>query len=298
MMGEVVGAAILAHVPTVMLPKEIRYSLNEGKEISLVDGFHRLREEVLDVLKPDTVIVFDTHWATTVEFVVTSHERRQGRYTSDELPRGMSQVPYDLAGNPTLAESIAEEVLALGTPCSAIDDPYLPIHYPTINLAHYLNQGEDWLSVGVCQTADADDNLTVGRGIAAAIEKSDKRVVLLASGSLSHTFYSLKELGKHEASDPSHIFSAEARAADMERIEWFHEGDHSQVIDTMDEFYKYKPEARFGHYLMMIGVLGANDCKARGRLFSDYENAIGTSQVHIWFDKPENGWTSHPETKR
>jgi 3,4-dihydroxyphenylacetate 2,3-dioxygenase len=294
MMGEIVGAAILAHVPTVMLPKEVRYSLNEGKEISLVDGFKRLREEVLDVLKPDTVIVFDTHWATTVEFIVTSHAKRQGLYTSDELPRGMSQVPYDLLGNPELGESIAEEVRALGTPCTAIDDPYLPLHYPTINLAHYLNKGEEWLSVGVCQTSDADDNLTVGKGIAAAIEKSGKRVVLLASGSMSHTFHPLKELGKHEASDPSHIFSAEARTADMERIEWFHQGDHSQVIDTMDEFYKYKPEARFGHYLMMIGALGANDCKAKGRLFSDYENAVGTSQVHIWFDKPKNGWTSQP----
>jgi 3,4-dihydroxyphenylacetate 2,3-dioxygenase len=37
-MGEVVGAAILAHVPTIMLPKETRYELNDGKEISLVPG--------------------------------------------------------------------------------------------------------------------------------------------------------------------------------------------------------------------------------------------------------------------
>ena len=44
-MGEVVGAALLAHVPTIMLPKETRYELNEGKETSLVPGLEKLRKE-------------------------------------------------------------------------------------------------------------------------------------------------------------------------------------------------------------------------------------------------------------
>ncbi|RME66503.1 MAG: catechol 1,2-dioxygenase [Alphaproteobacteria bacterium] len=290
-MGEVVGAGLVSHVPTIMLPKETRLQINEGKEISLVTGFQRLRAEVLDVLRPDTIIVFDTHWATTVEFVVTAHARRAGKYTSEELPRGMRQVPYDLKGNPALAHEIASQVRALGTPCTPIDDPYLPIHYPTVNLAHYLNRGEEWLSIGMCQTADTDDNLTVGRGVGAAIARSDRRVVLLASGSMSHIFYPLKELAKHEASDPKHIFSPQARAADEQRLKWFAQGDHAAVIDGMDAFYAYKPEGRFGHYLMMVAAIGGRACKAKGRLFSDYENSVGTSQVHVWFDRPEGGWT-------
>lgn len=289
-MGEIVGAGLVSHVPTIMLPEETRLELNEGKEISLVEGFRRLRREVLDELKPDTIIVFDTHWATTVEFIVTSHAQRTGKYTSEELPRGMCQVPYDLKGNPALANTIAEETLALGTPCTPIDDPYLPIHYPTVNLAHYLNQGEEWLSIGMCQTAETDDNLQMGRGVGAAVAASDRRVVLLASGSMSHTFYPLKELGRHEASDPKHIFSDGAREADLQRLDWFAEGDHASVLDTMDEFYKFKPEGRFGHYLMMAAALGGRTCKAKGRLFSDYENSIGTSQVHVWFDRPAGGW--------
>ena len=31
---------------------------------------------------------------------------------------------------------------------------------------------------------------------------------------------------------------------------------------TMPEFYRFRPEARFGHYLMMIGALGEGDCRA------------------------------------
>ncbi len=37
-MGEVVGAGLVAHVPTIMLPDEVRLEINEGKEISLVPG--------------------------------------------------------------------------------------------------------------------------------------------------------------------------------------------------------------------------------------------------------------------
>ena len=42
-MGKVVGAAILAHVPTIMLPQDVRFDLNEGKEITLVPGLKRQR---------------------------------------------------------------------------------------------------------------------------------------------------------------------------------------------------------------------------------------------------------------
>ena len=288
-MGEVVGAGIVSHVPTIMLPEETRRELNNGKEISLVPGFHRLREEVLDELKPDTFIVFDTHCATLLEFFIPSHERRAGKFTSEELPRGMRQVPYDMKGSPELAKLMAEEITAKGRRSSTVDDPYLPIHYGTVNVAHYLDRGEEWLSIGMCMTAEADDYLAVGEGIGNAIAKSDRRVVLLASGSMSHRFYPLKDILKYEASDAELIYPGN-READMKRLDWFYAGNHASVIDTMDEYYAAKPEGGFGHYLMMVGAIGGRDCKAVGRLFSDYENSVGTSQVHVWFDRPEDGW--------
>ena len=290
-MGEVIGAAIVSHVPTIMLPKEVRYEINEGKEISLIPGFQKMRKELFDVLQPDAVIVLDTHWHTLLEYVVTSHSRRTGKYTSEELPRGMSQVPYDLKGDPELAELIAKVGTAKNIRTTACDDPCLPINYGTVNVAHYLEKGEAWLSIGCPMTSTAQDDVAFGHALGEAIRKSGKRVVLLASGSMSHTFYPMQELLKYESSDPKNIFPG-CREADEKRIAWFKQGNHAAVIDNMNDFYKYKPEARFSHYLMMIGAIGGRDCKAIGRQFSDYENSVGTSQVHIWFDKPEGDWTS------
>lgn len=283
-MGEIIAAGLVAHAPTIMMSKEDRYALNDGKEISLVPGLHRIKDEILDSLKPDTIIVFDSHWFTTVEFCVSGQDRRKGLYTSDELPRGMRQIPYDLKGNPALAQLIATEASANGARTNAIDDPYLPIHYPTINIAHFLHGGEEWLSVSCPQTGETDDFLKMGEGIGRAIAQSDRRVVLLASGSMSHRFWPLSELHLHETSDPVNISRPDAREADFERLDWFYEGNHAAVIDTMPEYLKHVPEARFGHYLMMAAACGGREWKAKGERYSEYENATGTSQVHVWFD--------------
>ena len=297
-MGEVVGAALLAHVPTIILPEKDRRELNNGADTTLVAGLQELRRDVFEVLDYDTVVVLDSHWATTVEFVVTAHERRAGLFTSEELPRGMVRRPYDFPGDPELARAVAANADENGTWITAIDDPYLPIFYATTNLWEYLGKGLDkrWVSIGVCQTADTEDNLRLGRALGQAIAEVDRKVVLIASGALSHTFWPLRELRKHEAAGVEHIFTPEAAAADFERLEWFRNGDHARVLETMPEFYRFKPEARFGHYLMMIGALGEGDCTARSRQYGEYENSVGTAQVHLWFERPAGGFPRPRQT--
>jgi 3,4-dihydroxyphenylacetate 2,3-dioxygenase len=292
-MGEVVGAGLLAHVPTIMLPEDTRRELNHGADTTLVSGLQQLRREVFETLDYDTVVVLDSHWATTVEFVVTAHDRRSGLFTSEELPRGMSRRPYDFPGDPELAHAVAGRAGAHQTWITAIDDHSLPIFYATTNLWEFLGRGlpdKRWVSIGVCQTADTEDNLRLGRALGDAIAATDRRVVVIASGALSHTFWPLRQLRDHEAAGADHIFTPEAAAADAERIAWFTKGDHAQVLETMPDFYRYRPEARFGHYLMMAGALGEGDNTSVARQYGDYENSIGTGQVHLWFDRPAGGF--------
>jgi aromatic ring-opening dioxygenase catalytic subunit (LigB family) len=131
----------------------------------------------------------------------------------------------------------------------------------------------------------------MGEAISRAVERLDRKVVVLASGGMTHRFWPLSELTKHEASDPIHIITPEARAADEQRLRWMEAGEFDRIIDTMDEYEEHGPEAGFGHFLMMLGAIGGRDCVAKGEMFSDYENATGTGQVHVWFERPETGWT-------
>lgn len=294
-MGQVLGAGLLAHVPTIMLPEAVRKDLNEGKELSLVPGLKQLRKDVFETLDYDTVIVLDSHWATTVEFVVTSAAERSGLFTSEELPRGMTQVPYSFKGDPELAQLIAGKAEKNGTWITPISDPHLPIFYATINLWHYLGRGLDdkrWISVSVCQTGTSEDFLRAGRAIGEAIAESNRKVLILASGALSHTFHKLRDLRKHEASDPKHIYTPEAYAYDLQVLDWMKAGNHGAILDDFGTFKKYKPEAGFFHYLAMAGALGEEELTAKGVMYSEYENSIGTGQVHVWFPQPEAGFPS------
>ncbi len=290
-MGEIVGAGLISHAPTIMFDESTRRALNEGKEISLVPGLVRLRNEILNRLQPDTIVIIDSHWFTTVEHVVSAHPRRSGHMTSSELPRGMAGIPFDYEGDPELAETIAALGEDLGTPTHASSDDYLPVYYATINLLHYLHKDERVVSVSVVQTGEQDDFMTMGEAIGKAVGRLDRRAVVLASGGMSHTFWSLKELPKHEASDPVHIITPEARVADELRLEWMKAGDHRRIVETMEDYLPHNPEGDFGHYLMMLGAIGGSGCTASGEMLSDYENATGTGQVHVWFEPSERGWT-------
>ena len=105
-MGEVVGAGLLSHVPTIMLPADERRELNDGRgDQPGRRACSGCGAEVFDALEYDTVVVLDSHWATTVEFVVSAQAQRCGLFTSEELPRGMCRIPYDFPGDPELAEA-------------------------------------------------------------------------------------------------------------------------------------------------------------------------------------------------
>ena len=285
-MGSIVGAAVVSHVPPIVLPEAIRRELNDGEDTTLFQGLHDLRAAKLDPLDIDTIVVLDTHWFTTIEHIVASHDRRVGRYTSEELPRGMRQMPYDMPGDRELAEAWAATSLDRDdTWITAIDDEYLPVHYPTINLLPFLQGDERWVSAGICQTAEPEDFLLFGELLADAVAGLDRNVVVLASGGLSHRFWPLRQFRDHEAADPAvHLRTPEARAADEQVLAWMKAGDHAAILDFVPEYAQHAPEGYFGHYLTMVGALGGAACTWKGTQFGEYEAVSGTGQAHVWFE--------------
>jgi aromatic ring-opening dioxygenase catalytic subunit (LigB family) len=207
----------------------------------------------------------------------------------------MSGIAYDLPGDPELANLIARQAEGRAD-CwiLACDDPYLPIFYGTVNIWTFLGDPTTrWISVAINQTCDTDDFLLFGSLIGRAVAQSDRRVVLLASGGMTHRFFNFKELRQRESQRaPDNIYDLAYYEADMAVLDRMQRGDHAAVIDGMPEYRNAYPEGKFGHYLMMAAALGGRACSAPGELFSEYEASVGTGQVHVWFERPEGGWTA------
>ena len=282
-MGEIVAAAVLSHQPTIMAPDPLRVAIGGGRDTTLVPGFARVRE-ALDRARPDTFVIFDTHWFTTIEHIVAGADHYKGFYTSEELPTLIADYAYDFAGAPVLAEALAAVGGERGVRILNATSRHITQHYPALNMLHFLHRGERVLVTGICQTAQAHNYLDFGVCLAEAVRRTAGRVALLAAGGMSHTFWPMDVILEHTAYEPEHLISPEARAIDERFLRCWADGDHAAVIDAYPEYRRFRPEGYFGHYLTMVGALGGRACTARGTLMSAYENAVGTGQVHVWFD--------------
>jgi 3,4-dihydroxyphenylacetate 2,3-dioxygenase len=282
-MGQIVAAALLSHQPGIMLPEQVRLSVGRGRDTTLIEGFSRVRE-ALDRAKPDVFVIFDTHWITTMTHLVGGLERYQGTYTSDELPDLISDYAYDYLGAPALASRVEELGRTSGVLVKAVRSPHMTNHYATLNLLHYLHRGEAVMSVGVCQTAGAEDYLAFGALLSSAVADVEGRVALIASGGMSHAFHPLPLLRERSAWDASNVSSENNRLLDARVLELWRDGDHAAVVEFWDDYQSAHPEGGFAHYLQLLGALGGRSCRARGFPMSGYESSLGTGQIHVWFE--------------
>ena len=282
-MGTINAAALVAHQPGIMIPEPGRIAMNDGYDTTLVAGFADIRAR-LDAADVDTLVIIDTHWFTTAFHVVAGADRYSGVYTSDELPMMITDLPYDFPGAPALAALVAEAGAARLLPVFNTTSDHIAIQYPTINLVHHLQWDRPVLRIGICQHAEAHNFLDFGAALGDAIARSDAHVGILASGGMSHRFPTLDTSSNHVKTAAEHVISAEARAFDEAVLARWARGEHAGVIDSYPDYKPFKPEGLLGHYLIMAGALGGRDWNAPGAQLSEYENAFGTGQVHVWFD--------------
>ena len=283
--GKIVGAALVSHHPGLFQPEESRVTAGDGKDSDLIEGFSRIRTKI-DNVKPDIIVILDTHWFTTGCHLIDAGKHYEGTYVSDEMPWYLHGQKYSYKGAPEFAKLCEEIALEDGVIAKAIDEPTMARHYATINIVNALVDDERVVSVGSCQTATTKDYLDMGTVIGKAVKRSGHNILLLASGALSHKFRNINEVPKNpRIYHPDNVSSEYNRESDYRAIEHFCQGEHAEILGKFDTEYKKLPwEAWGAHYLQMIGALGGKECKAMGVPLSEYENAHGTGNIHIWFE--------------
>ena len=247
------------HVPRLMiLDEQARRDYMKDDVTTFYDALPQIRRERIEPLAPETFVVVDTHWHSTLEFILNAHERHEGIYTSDEIPWMIHEYAYDYPGDPELAAAIAEEAKARGVPAEACAHRGLPVHYGTLNPMHYYNPGPRKarvLPISVCDTAEVEPNLRFGEAIAAAAARIGRRVLLIASGGMSHRFWPLAVIRDRASADPRDINGDAQRTWDEKIMAWWKAGDHAAVLAAADEFRRTcSPEGRFAHYLALAAL--------------------------------------------
>jgi 3,4-dihydroxyphenylacetate 2,3-dioxygenase len=289
-MAKFVGAALCTHIPRLFILDAAARKAYMGDDVTtMYDAMERLYAEKIAALNVDTFIVVDTHWFSTIDYILNANDRLVGRYTSEELPDMIHDYAYDYQGDSELADWIAEVGAKNNIRVNACHYSTLPIHYPSLTTMRYLNPDARArvLSVSVCQTAQLHNDIDFGQAIGEAVRTlpAERRVVFLAAGGMSHRFNPYDVILPRAGANPSNITTEENRRWDERIVQLLLEGKHADVLELSAEFKRVAtPEGRWAHYVNMASALGGVAFRVSGQLFGQYEAALGTGQANVWFD--------------
>ncbi|MFN7728520.1 MAG: tRNA U-34 5-methylaminomethyl-2-thiouridine biosynthesis protein [Bdellovibrio sp.] len=242
--GKIVLGALAPHPPHLVYaenPPQNEAKAEGGWE-TLRWGYEKLRQNLAS-LDYDMIMVLSPHWRTYVGTHVLAHPHFKGLSVDPVFPH-LFRYHYDLKVDVAMAEALAREASMAKFPMKLMQNPDYRIDYGTIVSCHLANPKWDKPIVSLSSHAASayfspdvmqEEMLALAKITRAAIEKSGKKVVLLASNSLSHRHFT-KEPPLPEDMSQEHIYNHSQYLWDMKLIEMFKAGKSKQVFDLVPDF--------------------------------------------------------------
>lgn len=276
-MGTVVLAAKVTHVPSIWLSEHS--DKHRGIRDNAISGLRELGRRARE-RGADTFVVFDAHWIVNQGFHLNANERHAGRFTSHELPHFLYDMDYDYRGDPDLARAIAWEGNRRGLKSHAHEVPGLGVEYGTLIPMHHMNAGgfARVLPIACNQFASIDEGRRFGEVVAAAVQASERKVALLASGSLSHAF-APNSVSEQYLNDVNGEFN---RQVDLRVLELWRAGEIATFLRMLPEYARAcSGEVGMQDTAMLFGALGWDRYRGRGEQLGEYFGSSGTGQVNV-----------------
>ncbi|MEZ5714255.1 MAG: 3,4-dihydroxyphenylacetate 2,3-dioxygenase [Paracoccaceae bacterium] len=281
-MGEIVLAAKMTHVPTMQMSEQ--EGPIKGKRQAAIDGHYEIARRAR-ALGVDTVVICDTHWMVNAGFHINANAKFEGLLTSSEFPQFIQDMPYSHEGNPALGDAIAKKATELGAYTLAHHLDSLDLEYGTLVPMSFMSREHPMKVVSVaafCTTHDHDESRIVGQAIRQAVEASDSKVLLVASGSLSHQMWSNKDYAPNNGT--FNISSKFNEAVDRMVLEMWKAGEHAKFLEILGDYaIRCSGEGSMHDTAMLYGALGWDAYDKPCEVVTDYFPSSGTGQVNVIF---------------
>lgn len=281
-MGELVLAAKMTHVPTLQMSEQD--GPVKGKRQPAIDGHLEVARRAR-ALGADTVVICDTHWCVNAGFHINANGRFKGLLTSSEFPQFIRDMPFDHRGNPELGDAIAKHATALGVYTLAHHLDSLELEYGTLVPMHFMAREHDMKVVSIaawCTVHDHAESRVIGEAIRAAVEASDSKVLLVASGSLSHKIWSNRDYAPNNGTFT--ISSEFNRQFDLRVLEMWQNGEHDTFLKCLGDYARHcSGEGSMHDTAMLYGALGWDKYTGRCEVVTPYFPSSGTGQTNVIF---------------
>ncbi len=280
-MGTLALAAKITHVPSMYL-SEID-GPGKGKRQAAIDGHVEIGRRCR-ALGVDTIVVFDSHWLVNADYHINCAPHFKGVYTSNELPHFISNLGYELDGNPGLGQLMADEANARGITTRAHPATTLAPEYGTLVPMRYMNADRHFKVVSVsalCQVHCLADSARLGWAMRRAIEdRYDGTVAIFASGSLSHRF---AQNGSADAFR-DRMWSPFLDQLDQHVVAMWQRAEWPDFCDMLPEYAAKGHGEGFMHdTAMLLGALGWHHYDQAVEVITPRFPSSGTGQINALF---------------
>lgn len=260
-MGEILKAYIVPH-PPLIIPE-----VGKGQEkdvLSTIEAYHRVGREI-QALKPQVIILTTPHGPAFDDYIhVSTQKKLQGSFKQFGAP----EVSMDFNSDTELIEKIVDIAHSSGIEAGGLGaQDNLLDHGALVPLYFITRYYSDFSLIRISIAGLPFEQLFLfGYCIQKAVAKTDRRVVFIASGDLSHR---LREDGPYG-------FSKEGPLFDAHLITAIKDDDFKSLI-TMDEgFCRRAGECGLRSFIMMGGAL--NGYKLKTNVLS-YEGPYGVGYM-------------------
>lgn len=280
-MGEIVLAAKVTHVPSMFISEQP--GPHQGCRQAAIDGHRRLGDMIRE-LQVDTIVVADTHWLVNAGYHINANVDCSGVYTSTEFPHFIRDLPYDYVGDAELGVAIAQTATDNGTFTRCHTDvPSLGLQYGTLVPLRYMGIDKRIRIVSIAgwmYDADLCESKVMGESIREAVERSDRRVAFLASGSLSHRIAPNTQVGDYL----QRISRPFNKQVDLKVLDMWQRGDIPDFLEMLPQYARdCDGEGCMHDTAMLFGLLGWDRYRGCAEIISPYFESSGTGQCNVLF---------------
>lgn len=253
----VLGAFALPH-PPIMLPE-----IGRGEERKIADTLRAYRDAARRAaeLKPDVFVVFSPHSTLYADYFHISPGRGAcGDFGDFGRPDVKVSAEYD----EELARAVAEEASADGLGAGFLGERNKKLDHAVMIPLRALQEfcpDVPIVRIGLSGFSPLQ-HYTFGMAVARAVQRLNRRAVIIASGDLSH---------KLKAEGP-YGFAEEGPVFDRCVTDVFQSGDFGKLLDLSPEFCDAAAECGLRSFLMMAGALDGQAVECR---LLSYEGPFG-----------------------
>ena len=209
----------------------------------VVDSMKEVSKEIAQI-NPDVIVLVSCHWPSTFTHYVDCYPVHKGILTALESPDLVKDVSYHYPGDEALANELVQAGQNAGVQVVGVNDPHYVWDYGTVVPLRYLVPNEDIPVINLCVTltADLEETYKWGQVIKKVLQESEKKVVFVSSGALSHNLVR----GRHN--NPT---TAE-HALDKQFVELVMNKDFQSAYAMLPEYARMAKVESGGRHLAML----------------------------------------------